>query len=71
MFSGSVDTVDHHTEKFDFYGIKGIAKDWFTSYLTNRQQFVTVNDLKSDLTSISCGIPHGSVLGPILFFTIY
>ena len=68
-FSRAFDTVDHAIliEKLDFYGLRGIAKDWFTSYLTNRQQFVTVNDIESDLTSISCGIPQGSVLGPILF----
>ena len=72
-FSKAFDTVDHIIliEKLDFYGIRGIAKDWFTSYLTNRQQFVTVNDLESGLTNISCGIPWGSVLGLILFFTIY
>ena len=42
--SKAFDTVDHAIliEKLDFYGIRGIAKDWFTSYLTNRQQFVTV-----------------------------
>ena len=68
-FSKAFDTVDHDIliEKLDFYGIRGIAKDWFVSYLSDRQQFVTVNGVKSDLTSISCGIPQGSVLGPILF----
>ena len=35
--------------------------------ITNRRQFVTVNGIESDLTNISCGIPQGSVLGPILF----
>jgi len=54
-------------QKLDFYGIRGIAKDWFASYLSDRQQFVTVNGVKSDLTSISCGIPQGSVLGPTFF----
>ena len=67
-FSKAFDTVDHAIliEKLDFYGIKGIAKDWFTSYLTNRQQFVTVNGTESDLTSISCGIPRSNS-----FFIIY
>ena len=42
------DTVDHAIliAKLDFYSIKGIAKDWFISYLTNRQQFVTVNGIR-------------------------
>ena len=46
-FSKAFDTVDHAilVEKLDFYGIRGIAKDWVTSYLTNRQQFVTVNGI--------------------------
>ena len=43
-FSKAFDTVDRVIliEKLAFYGLRGIAKDWFTSYLTNRQQFVTV-----------------------------
>ena len=45
-FSKAFATVDHAIlrEKLDLYGIRGIAKDWFTSYLTNRKQFVTVNE---------------------------
>ena len=68
-FSRAFDSVDHAIliEKLDFYGIRGISKDWFTLYLTNRQQFVAVNDIESDLTSISCGIPQGSVLSAIPF----
>ena len=68
-FSKAFDTVDHDIliEKLDFYGIRGIAKDWLASNLSDRQQFVTVNGVKCDLTSISCGIPQGSVFGPILF----
>ena len=43
-FSKAFDSVDRVIliEKLAFYGLRGIAKDWFTSYLTNRQQFVTV-----------------------------
>lgn len=54
-FSKAFDTVDHDIliKKVDFYGIRGIAKDWFASYLSDHQQFVTVNAVKSDLTSIS------------------
>ena len=44
-----------------------IEKKWFISYLCNRRQSVIINNVSSDLTSVSCGIPQGSVLGPILF----
>ena len=46
-FNKAFDTVVHAIliEKLDFYSVRGIAKDWFTTYLTNRQQFVTVNGI--------------------------
>ena len=47
--------------------IRGIVKKWFISYLSNRKKLVIINNVSSDLTSVSCGIPQGSVLGPILF----
>ena len=63
------DTVDHKIllSKLDHYGIRGIANDWFRSYLTNRQQYVFVNDTNSDLKYMLYGVPQGSVLGPLLF----
>ena len=54
-------------DKLEYYGIRGIGKDWFTSYLKNRTQMVTVNGATSDLVTVPYGIPEGSVLGPILF----
>jgi len=52
----------------EYYGIQGIAKDWFISYLSGRQQVVTVNNaLTSTNCNVSCGIPQGTVLGPMLF----
>ena len=53
--------------KLEYYGIRGIAKDWFISYLSDRQQVVTVNNATSTKCNESCGIPQGSVLGPLLF----
>lgn len=41
--------------------------DWFQSYLSNRKQYVYLNNTASDLCSLNCGIPQGSVLGPLLF----
>ena len=45
------DTVDHNIllEKIDYYGIRGVAKDWFRSYLDNRKQYVTLNRSDSSI----------------------
>ena len=63
------DTVDHHIllSKLEHYGIRGVANDWFRSYLTNRRQFVEINGVNSDELVLPYGVPQGSVLGPLLF----
>ena len=63
------DTVNHFMllKKMDHYGIRGIALDCFSSYLTEKKQFESVNDHISDYPDICCGVPQGSVLGPLLF----
>jgi hypothetical protein len=66
------DTVDHEIllHKLDFYGIRGHANNFFRSYLSGRSQYTIVNGESSDINNIHCGVPQGSVLGP-LFFALY
>ena len=68
-FQKAFDTVDHCIllDKLYFYGIRGQAFDWFSSYLHNRQQLVNYYGYESDLKTIKCGVPQGSILVPLLF----
>ena len=63
------DTVDHKILllKLREYGAEGTSHSWFTSYLTNREQFCYFDGSTSSKSSIECGIPQGSCLGPLLF----
>ena len=63
------DTVTHEIliEKLRHYGLGGIVLQWFQSYLSTRYQCTKTGDLLSELTLVICGVPQGSVLGPILF----
>ena len=70
--SKAFDTVNHSIlfDKLKYYGIRGLALDWVKSYFSNRVQFVQFNDCFSASKNISCGVPQGSILGP-LFFLLY
>ena len=63
------DTVDHEilVSKLNAYGIRHGANDWFKSYLSDRTQKSLVNGFLSEDRFISCGVPQGTILGPLLF----
>ena len=68
-FSKAFDCVRHDIllKKMYRYGVRGIALDWFKSYLHNRQQYVDVNGKMSGNLTVERGVPQGSILGPLLF----
>lgn len=70
--SAAFDTVDHHIlmSTLEHLGLRGTTYDWFKSYLTGRHQKISINGKDSDPKMLECGVPQGSVLGPILF-TLY
>ena len=63
------DTVNHKIllEKLRAMGVGEIAVQWFNSYLSGRQQLVSIADINLDFRNVLCGVPQGSILGPLLF----
>ena len=72
-FSKAFDTVNYKTllDKLEFYGIRGLALKWLADYLSDGKQFVEYNSCASSYKDITCGVPQGSILGPIFFFDKY
>ena len=68
-FQKAFDTVNHKIliKKLAHYGIRGSLNDWFMSYLSNREQFVSILGNESKKHAMQHGVPQGSVLGPLLF----
>ena len=63
------DSLDHRIllDKLSHYGIRGQMLCWFESYLSDRKQYTSVNQIQSSINDIKYGVPQGSVLGPLLF----
>ena len=61
--------VDHliFIKTFQYYEIDGTALEWFKSYLRNRKQYISFQEVSGNCLDIICGVPQGSVLGPHLF----
>ena len=67
--SKAFDTINHERLfiKLEHYGFRGLALEWLKDYLFNRRQYVVFNNYSSSIQKISCGVPQGSILGPLLF----
>ena len=68
-FDRSTLSFDILLQKLNYYGIAGVKLKLLANYLRNRKQYVVFNNINSEITDIRCGVPQGSILGP-LFFSI-
>ena len=71
--SAAFETIDHSvliSRMSNRFGVTGVVLDWLKSYLNDRHQFVSVDNVLSHPSSLLYGVPQGSILGPLLF-TLY
>ena len=68
-FQKAFDTVNCKIllSRLNYYGIRGIPHEFLHSYLNNRKQSTSINDIKSSILTLTHGVPQGLVLGPLLF----
>ena len=67
--SKAFDTVNHNIllNKLSLYGIKSNSLKWFSSYLSDRKQYVQISAFKTTNLNVVCGVPQESIVGPLLF----
>ena len=68
--SAAFDTVDHDVlldRQERWGGLSGPVLNWLRTYLTSQEFFVTLGEHNSEKIHNTCGVPHGSILGPVLF----
>ena len=68
-FRKAFDLVDHTLllKKLRHYKLSDKTINWFSSYLLGRKQKVVINNIESRMENVLCGVPQGSILGPLLF----
>ncbi len=68
-FRKAFDTVSHErlVEKLYWYGIRGIPQLWFKNFLSQRVQVTVLGETESNGRIVKCGVPQGSILGPLLY----
>ena len=70
-FDHNYDYVNHNYNilltKLKHYGVKNTNLNWFQSYLSTRKQFISYDFKETTMENITCGVPQGSILGPLLF----
>ena len=60
--------IEYFLKKLDLYGVTDRNHSWFKTYLSNRKQFIQINNAENiELETITCGVLQGSILGPLLF----